>query len=73
VWNVQICVTVINKRRKLVILHLSYVCSKTAQNMTFDIQASVGGTEVAQRSVKLVTRLQILYNLTSYRDLTKIS
>ena len=62
-WPMQIYSAVINKRRKIVVLILSYVCSKTAQNIAFDSQASVGSMEVADRSVNLVTRLQILYNL----------
>ena len=72
-WPMQIYFAVINKRRKPVMLLLSCVCSETAQNIAFDIQASVRSMEVADRSVNLVTRLHILYNLAWYRDLTKIS
>ena len=72
-WPMQIHATLIHKRRKPVILLLPYVCSKTTQNITFCSQASVGSMEVADRSVKLVTRLKILYNVAWYRDLIKIS
>jgi len=54
-------------------LLLCYVCSKTAQNIAFDGPTSIGSMEVADRSVNLVKKLQILYNLAWYRDLTKIS